>query len=530
MTITNFVDDGRAHPFTLNPGVISLLTSKVYEPWMVPREIVSNAYDQYIKPRAQNRKPEITIGVSKKKQSLIFVDNATGIEDIKDFMVIGNSYIEGIGKFSVDEKGKSFIDPRFKGQYHIAKGSFHSASDAQGDKVIFLSNDGEWSTKLIMRTYGWAADPPERWRNDDPVIKPAIPEIGLAVQILEPKKFLLEINELRDRLSHWFGIMLEREQIYITIYDVDTETKYPVHKPKDLKIDNELLVDRHLQLDSGHYITCRLEKTLKPVEGHNIQVFVKYVGITSIHVDYLASGWINCDALSNELNLARNGFNIDSDLYIEVKEKLNNYLEKAGYKKQERHKVERVNVKGILEIANKIQTICNKIFPDRLDFTGSPNNDNPQAPSSTNPGNNRVKKPIEDRGPRVNENTGSDTKPSDDNKEKKIRKIKKIKHVWRKGGTDENRANVKLAQVSKPEKPLVYFSTPETLCINYGRDSSWVLGTCIAQTMKKRVDILIPLMAHAAVDQRMKMRDVDSLETWSQKYEELLDHFWGRIK
>lgn len=528
MTISEFVDDGRAHPFKLNPGLIPLITKRVYAPWMIPREIVSNAYDQYILKEAEGRKPVIHIWISKKKRMLRFIDNATGILNgkLEDFMELGNTYVEGIGKFSIDSHGHAYINPKTKGQYHIAKGSFSTISEAVGDKVIFRSNNGTHSILLRMREVGWA-EIPEALIENSKLDKPILPFTGMDIDILEPKLALLEIEEMKRRLSEWFAYMLAHKQIEIIITDKDTETKYYVYEPKDFKIDNEVVIDPRLRLESGAYITCRLEKTEKAVDGDNVQMFVKYVGITSIHLNYLLKGWVNCDSLSTEMNLSRNGFNQESDIYSEIMEKLDTYLESKDFVREEKKKVPRRNIKGILAIANKVQKICNHLFVDTVKLTGVPDNCNPKNPSATQQGNNKVKKEIEDREPRTD--TGEEpvrTTPSTGKKKGK-RKIKKKKTVMRKGGMDENEPNVKAYSIEDSEKDLLFFRNPESLVFNYGRPSSAIYAHTIGKpTQTLKLEIIVPLVVIAAIDQRLGEHEVPR-EEFKRYIQDCLDQYWG---
>jgi hypothetical protein len=527
MTITENVDDGRGNPFKIGKGLATIVTKMIYPPSMVPREIISNTYDQYIKPQAQGRKHEAFIIISKKKRILCFSDNATGILDIDDFMILGNEFIEGLGKITKDAEGRSYIDPKSKGQYHIAKGGFQGASDAVGDKVIFLSNNGNQSHKLVMRTFGWSAETPEIWDNSEK--EPIIPHIGMEIQIIEPKEFLLDIPRMKMKLAEWFGIMLERNEINIQIFDLDTETTHHVYKPHDLKVDDELTEEPELELKSGKQITCRLEKIDKVTDEDNIQIHVRYVGITYIHVKYLVKGWINCDSLSTEMNLSRNGFNQDSDIYNEVIEKLNDYME-TRFEKEQQRKVPTDAIKDIIHLANKIQKICNGLFDEPEKLTGVPNTDNPLNKSSDGKDGPKVPKDIEKRKSPKNKSKPRDKKPPTG----RTRKPVITKTVLRAGGEARNNPNVKPIIIYDAEQPLISFPQAEILRLNFGRDSSTIFQITKRKVtekqlriiMKKKKDILAPLIARAAIEQRTRDYELDRSQA-SEKFEDVLDAYWS---
>lgn len=503
-------------PYAVRSGVVKLLMNYIHTtPWITIREIVANAYDQYQKKGLGNKEPLVVIELSKSRKYFAVTDFATGIEDKDEFCYIGNENIEGLGKTVGDKISSSTsIDPNILGQFHVAKMTYPNLSEVQ--KVRIYSNNGKEGYKLEMLPTEWGDE--QRYPED--VKEAALKHIGLKVEIVQAKAEILKPSEISKRLGEWFGLLISRRKLKIVIKDLDDGSELLVRKPDWLKTDNETL-DPLLRMQSGSQITQRLEPTIKEQKDKNIYVFVKYVGITKIYMPFLVTGWVNCNGLTNYIDMSRDRL-IESSFVTEFLDKLEKYLLAEGYERRVQESERMRCPKKVGDLANLAQLVSNKIFPDlHVELTGDSLKDQPESPA-TNGDLKNTPTEVEKRNP-------SDVvdhekrKPNESNESKGGTRKPKKKHIInRPGGDNENRPDVQVIDDYFGREPTVSYVSAEELHINKDRSAAKIILKAGDKLVAK---VAIPQFALAAT--KFRMRDMNpTVETLMEKYEEVLNMMW----
>ena len=511
--MTSEIDQGKNNPYAVRSGVIKLLMNYIHTtPWITIRELVANAYDQYQKKGLEHKKPLVEIELSKSRKYFAVTDFATGIENKDDFCYIGNENMEGLGKTVGDKTSSSSnIDPNILGQFHVAKMTYPNLSEIQ--EVRIFSNNGKEGYKLKMLRFGWGEDE-QRYPED--VKEAALNHIGLKVEIVQAKPEILRPNEIAKRLGEWFGLLISRRKLEIVIKDLDAGSELLVRKPDWLKTDNETL-DPLLRMKSGAQITQRLQPTIKEQKDKNIYVFVKYVGITKIYMPFLVTGWVNCNGLTNYIDMSRDRL-IESSFVTEFLDKLEKFLLAEGYERRIQESENMRCPKKVADLANLAQVVSNKVFPDlQVELTGDPLKDQPESPANNG---NLTKSPTEIEKRNKPEEESEPRKPSEPTGI--VRKPKKKHIVNRTSGNNENRPDVDVIDDYFGREPTVSYVSAEELHINKDRPAAKIILKAHDKVVAR---VAIPQFALAAV--RFRMKDMNpTVETLMEKYEEVLNRMW----
>lgn len=506
-------DKGKTNPYQSRDGLVSLIISKIHvHPLTAVREMVANSRDQYV--AVPTKEPHILIELDPEHKRFNHIDNATGIENLDDFCYVGNEAIEGMGKSVGDRVNlPTKIDPEIGGQYHIAKMSYIDCSNAEEDKVRIYSNNGKDGDILTMRQFGWGE--PEHFKSPRNTL--ALEHIGLRVEVLDAKESLLSVKKLLPYLEEKFGILTHRKKLVIEIQDKANDKTYRVNKPSWLKTDNEIRIHPLLKLRSGSYITGRFDHIAKAPKGDNVYVFVKYVGICSVQVPYLVSGWINCDDLTNAIDLSRDRFLTTSAIYQEVMDKLEYYLEKEGYEKQIiTADTSFKATKQMNEIANMaLKAVAKQL--EELNLTGISGD----LEGASGDGDKiQIDVNVEKREP---SDIKHPKKPGENKPPKGTRNPKTTHKVKKWADADERQPNVQIrASEEGKNMPTMFYKKPEDLVINTDQEDS---GMMIRTSGPTKLVAMIPFVAEATIELMGKTVTL-SPEAWKEEYRKLRKKLW----
>jgi hypothetical protein len=314
-------------PFKYGRSMSVLIGKKLYtSPSVAIREMAVNAWDQYQHESARNKPKEFFISLNPIVRSLKAYDNATGIVVPMDhFKMMGA--VDPRGGKVVGDQTSTYTKPHetIVGQWHLGKASYTKMSEREEGKVVtFSSNNGNEGNIecLVVNAYGeigWGKS--YTYPQENAHI--AKQEIGMAIEVVDVVPELLKIRGVMDTLRRDLGILISRHGFKVWIRDVTKGEEYKlITPPKDLDTKGEIHNQPELLQSNGKYISYCLKRVDNP-KWDNVDIYVKYVYIKSIHVHNKVVGWINYNSLN--LNLARDGFEID-DVYKEAMDKFTKFV------------------------------------------------------------------------------------------------------------------------------------------------------------------------------------------------------------
>lgn len=328
------------------------------------RELIVNGLDQYAHQDLRGKvKPIIIIQLDRVKRIIWIHDNATGIEDIKDFLRMGTLDTTGkTGKKVGDQESTRLnIHEYIKGKKHIGKGS--SVFGSETGTVEFFSNNGTIGYYLRTNGLRWCKFKDEM---DNEVLfkrvlpaTEAKPERGLTVKISNAFPELLDLKKVEDKIVQWLGLRIARgARIYLEDIRDPNSTKR-LEKPKDLRTTE----DKHdpadtlaLTLKSGRRIKTCLEECEK-TPFLNIDVYVSQVWVKAMHFGYKVKGWVEDPELVE--NLQREDFIEDDELgaHAEFIGKFEPFLDRHYPKtgSEDKDNVRRKESKSLNQLASLLQ-------------------------------------------------------------------------------------------------------------------------------------------------------------------------------
>jgi hypothetical protein len=532
-------------PFKYGRSMSVLIAKKLYtSPFVAIREMAVNAWDQYQHESARNKPKEFFITLNPIVRSLDAYDNATGIVvPMDDFKLIAAD--DPMGGKVVGNQKSTYNQPHetIVGQWHIGKASYIKMSERKEGKVVtFSSNNGkegniECLTVMSNGEIGWGKSFTYPQEN----AHLAKQEIGMAVQVVDVVPELLKIRSVSDSLRRDLGILIARYGFKVFIRDKSQGEEYkPITPPNDLDTKGEVHDQPELEQRNGKYISHCLKRVEKP-KWDNIDIYVKYVYIKSIHVDRKVTGWINYNAFN--LNLARDGFEND-EVYNEAMEKFNKFIA-ANYEPLDSDK-KRGKLQGEKELNEAFAKMLEKVpnlFPsDPLQLSGN-QSDSGTAGEVKEGGRNKnwIKQenckivenagdPEESRIIAIGQGSGLDIRGGKgsakgiepDGKSTVIRQTDNDK----KARIGPVKPRPKTVEGDAEDKPMVFMPDDTVLMLN----TSWAAMRHLLYKIKvdRRIEILKPLMAEAVVEHITKKRPEISVPEYRQMVSQLVDQSLAR--
>lgn len=318
-------------PFRTGEGILyETLKSAYKNRFATYRELIVNALDQYEHKDLKGKtKPVVIVRLDTLRHAIWIHDDATGIEDIKDFLRFGTIDATGhTGKKVGDEvSSRMNINEDIAGMKHLGKGSAVFASKT--GTVEFWSNNGNRGYYLKTNTLSWIKYHEEA--EPLPYVIMNLSELpsfrqtkGLTVRISDVYPELLNCGRVETEIVRWLKLRIARgARIYLE--DVNNPEKNKrLEKPKDFDT-TENAASPILILKSGRRIRTCLRAAEKP-PYLNVEVYVRQIWVKDIHMKYKVTGWIENPEL--ELSPGREEIVEDDDRgsYADHLDKLEPYM------------------------------------------------------------------------------------------------------------------------------------------------------------------------------------------------------------
>jgi hypothetical protein len=318
-------------PFKAGEGVLyEALKSAYKNRFATDRELIVNALDQYThKDLKGTVKPVVIVRLDRLRNAIWIHDDATGIEDIRDFLRFGTVDATGYtGKKVGDEVSTRMnINEEIAGMKHLGKGSAVFASKT--GTVEFWSNNNKRGYYLKTKWLSWVKYHEEA--EPLPYVIMNISELpsfrqskGLTVRISDVHPELLNFERVETEIVRWLKLRIARgARIYLE--DVNNPEKNKrLEKPKDFDT-TENPASPMLILKSGRRIRTCFKSTEKP-PYLNVGVYVRQIWVKDIHMKYKVSGWFENPEL--ELSPGREEIVEDDENgnYVDHLDKLEPYM------------------------------------------------------------------------------------------------------------------------------------------------------------------------------------------------------------